>query len=147
MLLLYGCDLWVVRYSINGTFAQPDNWNFGLSISTVGKMVSDSYVIVLLFYCCHLNQTLEILVLASLSDIWELVTSQNSLYKWWWSLLLYCIANNFSFWIMQEPEPIDWEYYRKGLGSRIVDSYKEYYDSKFMLCLHSTCILLCVGFV
>ncbi|KAF5773258.1 putative ATP synthase, F0 complex, subunit D [Helianthus annuus] len=28
----------------------------------------------------------------------------------------------------QEPEPIDWEYYRKGLGSRIVDSYKEYYD-------------------
>ncbi|PWA94683.1 ATP synthase D chain [Artemisia annua] len=29
----------------------------------------------------------------------------------------------------QEPEPIDWEYYRKGLGSRIVDSYKEYYDS------------------
>nr|GEU29734.1 ATP synthase subunit d, mitochondrial [Tanacetum cinerariifolium] len=29
----------------------------------------------------------------------------------------------------QEPEPIDWEYYKKGLGSRIVDSYKEYYDS------------------
>ncbi|KAI3683877.1 hypothetical protein L1987_84392 [Smallanthus sonchifolius] len=29
----------------------------------------------------------------------------------------------------QEPEPIDWEYYRKGLGSRIVDSYKELYES------------------
>ncbi|GKC24417.1 ATP synthase subunit d, mitochondrial [Tanacetum coccineum] len=29
----------------------------------------------------------------------------------------------------QEPEPVDWEYYRKGLGSRIVDSYKEYYDT------------------
>ncbi|KAI3677218.1 hypothetical protein L1987_86841 [Smallanthus sonchifolius] len=28
----------------------------------------------------------------------------------------------------QEPEPIDWEYYRKGLGSRIVDSYKELYE-------------------
>ncbi|CAM8964858.1 hypothetical protein QQ045_005007 [Rhodiola kirilowii] len=29
----------------------------------------------------------------------------------------------------QEPEPIDWEYYRKGIGSRIVDMYKEAYDS------------------
>lgn len=30
---------------------------------------------------------------------------------------------------MQEPEPIDWEYYRKGIGSRLVDMYKEAYDS------------------
>ncbi|XP_065869730.1 ATP synthase subunit d, mitochondrial-like [Euphorbia lathyris] len=29
----------------------------------------------------------------------------------------------------QEPEPIDWEYYRKEVGSRIVDAYKEAYDS------------------
>ncbi|CAM8962026.1 unnamed protein product [Rhodiola kirilowii] len=29
----------------------------------------------------------------------------------------------------QEPEPIDWEYYRKGIGSRIVDMYNEAYDS------------------
>ncbi|KAK4765693.1 hypothetical protein SAY86_026783 [Trapa natans] len=29
----------------------------------------------------------------------------------------------------QEPEPIDWEYYRKGIGSRIVDMYKEAYES------------------
>ncbi|KAI4352898.1 hypothetical protein L6164_007105 [Bauhinia variegata] len=29
----------------------------------------------------------------------------------------------------QEPEPIDWEYYRKGIGSRVVDMYKEAYDS------------------
>ncbi|CAM8952249.1 unnamed protein product [Rhodiola kirilowii] len=29
----------------------------------------------------------------------------------------------------QESEPIDWEYYRKGIGSRIVDMYKEAYDS------------------
>ncbi|KAG2723568.1 hypothetical protein I3843_02G153700 [Carya illinoinensis] len=29
----------------------------------------------------------------------------------------------------QEPEPIDWEYYRKGIGSRLVDMYKEAYDS------------------
>ncbi|KAI4346372.1 hypothetical protein L6164_007271 [Bauhinia variegata] len=28
----------------------------------------------------------------------------------------------------QEPEPIDWEYYRKGIGSRVVDMYKEAYD-------------------
>ncbi|MED6221430.1 hypothetical protein PIB30_054543 [Stylosanthes scabra] len=28
----------------------------------------------------------------------------------------------------QEPEPIDWEYYRKGIGSRLVDMYKEHYD-------------------
>uniref|UniRef100_A0A7N1A1G0 ATP synthase subunit d, mitochondrial n=1 Tax=Kalanchoe fedtschenkoi TaxID=63787 RepID=A0A7N1A1G0_KALFE len=29
----------------------------------------------------------------------------------------------------QEPEPIDWEYYRKGIGSRIVDMYKEAFDT------------------
>lgn len=29
----------------------------------------------------------------------------------------------------QEPEPIDWEYYRKGIGSSLVDMYKEAYDS------------------
>ncbi|KAL4590209.1 hypothetical protein LXL04_003135 [Taraxacum kok-saghyz] len=31
---------------------------------------------------------------------------------------------------MTEPEPIDLEYYRKGLRSHIVDSYKDYYDNK-----------------
>ncbi|CAL9061203.1 unnamed protein product [Musa banksii] len=29
----------------------------------------------------------------------------------------------------QEPEPIDWEYYRKGIGSRLVDMYKHAYES------------------
>nr|KJB32034.1 hypothetical protein B456_005G219300 [Gossypium raimondii] len=29
----------------------------------------------------------------------------------------------------QEPESIDWEYYRKGIGSRLVDMYKEAYES------------------
>ncbi|KAK8274246.1 hypothetical protein V6Z12_D10G062000, partial [Gossypium hirsutum] len=29
----------------------------------------------------------------------------------------------------QEPEPIDWEYYRKGIGSRLIDMYKEAYES------------------
>ncbi|MQM21053.1 hypothetical protein Taro_054084, partial [Colocasia esculenta] len=28
-----------------------------------------------------------------------------------------------------EPEPINWEYYRKGIGSRLVDMYKEAYES------------------
>lgn len=28
----------------------------------------------------------------------------------------------------QEPEPVDWEYYRKGVGSRLVDMYKQAYD-------------------
>ncbi|CAA0816844.1 ATP synthase subunit d- mitochondrial [Striga hermonthica] len=28
----------------------------------------------------------------------------------------------------QEPEPIDWDYYRKGIGSRLVDMYKQAYD-------------------
>ncbi|KAL4567980.1 hypothetical protein LXL04_023579 [Taraxacum kok-saghyz] len=32
---------------------------------------------------------------------------------------------------MTEPEPIDLEYYRKGLRSHIVDSYKDYYDSMY----------------
>ncbi|KAI5399914.1 hypothetical protein KIW84_065019 [Lathyrus oleraceus] len=31
----------------------------------------------------------------------------------------------------QEPEPIDWEYYRKGIGPRLVDMYKEAYESMF----------------
>ncbi|XP_039806288.1 ATP synthase subunit d, mitochondrial-like [Panicum virgatum] len=30
----------------------------------------------------------------------------------------------------QEPKPIDWEYYRKGIGSKVVDMYKEAYESK-----------------
>ena len=34
--------------------------------------------------------------------------------------------------IMQEPEPIDWEYYRKGIGSRLVDMYKEAYESMYL---------------
>ncbi|EOA28011.1 hypothetical protein CARUB_v10024188mg [Capsella rubella] len=29
----------------------------------------------------------------------------------------------------QEPEPIDWDFYRKGIGSGIVDMYKTAYDS------------------
>ncbi|KAI3895461.1 hypothetical protein MKW92_050926 [Papaver armeniacum] len=29
----------------------------------------------------------------------------------------------------QEPEPVNWEYYRKGIGPRVVDMYKEAYDS------------------
>nr|ABK94490.1 unknown [Populus trichocarpa] len=29
----------------------------------------------------------------------------------------------------QEPEPIDWESYRKGIGSRLVDMYKQAYES------------------
>ncbi|PPD83401.1 hypothetical protein GOBAR_DD19665 [Gossypium barbadense] len=31
----------------------------------------------------------------------------------------------------QEPEPIDWEYYRKGIGSRLVDMYKEAYENEY----------------
>ncbi|GAB4825397.1 hypothetical protein Ancab_008270 [Ancistrocladus abbreviatus] len=29
----------------------------------------------------------------------------------------------------QEPEPVNWDYYRKGVGSKLVDMYKEAYDS------------------
>ncbi|KAK3124926.1 hypothetical protein QOZ80_7BG0596660 [Eleusine coracana subsp. coracana] len=29
----------------------------------------------------------------------------------------------------QEPQPIDWEYYKKGIGSKVVDMYKEAYES------------------
>uniref|UniRef100_A0A0E0QKA6 ATP synthase subunit d, mitochondrial n=1 Tax=Oryza rufipogon TaxID=4529 RepID=A0A0E0QKA6_ORYRU len=29
----------------------------------------------------------------------------------------------------REPQPIDWEYYRKGIGSKVVDMYKEAYES------------------
>lgn len=33
---------------------------------------------------------------------------------------------------MQEPEPIDWDYYRNGIGSRLVDMYKEAYESTIL---------------
>ncbi|XP_020088474.1 ATP synthase subunit d, mitochondrial-like [Ananas comosus] len=29
----------------------------------------------------------------------------------------------------QEPQPIDWEFYRRGIGSKLVDVYKEAYES------------------
>ncbi|OAY83066.1 ATP synthase subunit d, mitochondrial [Ananas comosus] len=29
----------------------------------------------------------------------------------------------------QEPQPIDWDFYRKGIGSKLVDMYKEAYES------------------
>lgn len=35
---------------------------------------------------------------------------------------------------VQEPEPVDWEYYRKTIGSRLVDMYKEAYDSMYSFC-------------
>ncbi|CAJ1976789.1 unnamed protein product [Sphenostylis stenocarpa] len=33
---------------------------------------------------------------------------------------------------LQEPEPIDWDYYRKGIGTRLVDLYKEHYENMFV---------------
>lgn len=39
---------------------------------------------------------------------------------------------SFVLWLLQEPEPIDWEYYRKGIGSRLVDMYKEAYESNYL---------------
>jgi hypothetical protein len=34
------------------------------------------------------------------------------------------------FFLLQEPQPIDWEYYRKGIGSKVVDMYKQAYESE-----------------
>ena len=34
-------------------------------------------------------------------------------------------------YVLKEPEPIDWDFYRKGIGSGVVDMYKEAYDSMF----------------
>lgn len=42
---------------------------------------------------------------------------------------------------MQEPQPIDWEYYRKGIGPKLVDMYKEAYESRILLPL--ICRLSC----
>ncbi len=56
--------------------------------------------------------------------------------------------------MMQEPEPIDWEYYRKGIGAPLVNMYKEAYDSMYytlpMLCsfFYFSCyIFLCMNFM
>lgn len=45
------------------------------------------------------------------------------------STVAFCL---FVFHILQEPEPIDWDYYRKGIGTRLVDMYKEHYESMFL---------------
>lgn len=54
-------------------------------------------------------------------------------YSWCLALLLFSWSFICFFsllFCLQEPEPIDWEYYRKGIGPRLVDMYKEAYDSK-----------------
>ncbi|KAF9674841.1 hypothetical protein SADUNF_Sadunf10G0168800 [Salix dunnii] len=57
--------------------------------------------------------------------------SQN-IFLWW----IVTSATDGKYYFMsvsrpavQEPEPIDWEYYRKGIGSRLVDMYKQAYES------------------
>ena len=42
--------------------------------------------------------------------------------------------------LLQEPQPIDWEYYRKGIGAKVVDMYKEAYDSMCFLYSLFNCI-------
>ncbi|KAJ4978915.1 hypothetical protein NE237_009695 [Protea cynaroides] len=39
------------------------------------------------------------------------------------------VNSTFQTKFSQEPEPVNWEYYRKGIGSRVVDMYKQAYDS------------------
>lgn len=43
---------------------------------------------------------------------------------------------------LQEPEPIDWDYYRKGIGPRLVDMYKEHYESMFVNSMVNALIVL-----
>jgi hypothetical protein len=38
--------------------------------------------------------------------------------------------------LLQEPQPIDWEYYKKGIGSKVVDMYKQAYESEHPLLQH-----------
>jgi len=44
-----------------------------------------------------------------------------------------CFLSFVCVLFLQEPQPIDWEYYRKGIGSKVVDMYKEAYESKYPL--------------
>ncbi|KQK16442.1 ATP synthase subunit d, mitochondrial [Brachypodium distachyon] len=39
------------------------------------------------------------------------------------------VNNQLQTKFSQEPKPIDWDMYRKGIGSKVVDMYKEAYDS------------------
>ncbi|CAD6219292.1 unnamed protein product [Miscanthus lutarioriparius] len=47
---------------------------------------------------------------------------------------------------LQEPQPIDWEYYRKGIGSKVVDMYKEAYK-KYKVHSHNRNGLCAVAFM
>jgi hypothetical protein len=51
-----------------------------------------------------------------------------------------------SCFVVQEPEPIDWESYRKGIGSRLVDMYKQAYESMFH-CSFTNVTLVSLGYL
>ena len=51
-----------------------------------------------------------------------------------------------SCFVVQEPEPINWEYYRKGIGSRLVDMYKQAYESMFR-CSFTNVTLVSLGYL
>jgi len=77
-------------------------------------------LVVLLHCSCALSLVDTCVLLATLKSC----AISSEFLAFWGGLL------SISSIILQEPQPIDWEYYRKGIGSKVVDMYKEAYESK-----------------
>lgn len=43
--------------------------------------------------------------------------------------LYVCLGSSIA---LKEPKPIDWEYYKKGIGENLVNVYKQGYESMFL---------------
>lgn len=104
-------------FNLRRTFEEVNH-----TLQTKFSMVIDN-----LYFVFHLAHRF----LGFSTDLGSRVFLNFSISRFFFSLVDYC--NYFDF---QEPVPIDWEKYRKGIGSKFVDMYKEAYDSTF------SCLLL-----
>ena len=77
-------------------------------------------LVVLLYFSCALSLADTCMLLATLKSC----AISSEFLAFWGGLL------SISSIILQEPQPIDWEYYKKGVGSKVVEMYKEAYESK-----------------
>ena len=91
---------------------------------------------------CHVECLPHVLLLHYVASSWSIKTAET-----WLShelVILHipqmllnprsmCFLSCVCVLLLQEPQPIDWEYYRKGIGSKVVDMYKEAYESKYPL--------------
>jgi len=75
---------------------------------------------------CHVGCLPHVLLLHYVASSWSIKTAETCIV-----LQTYPFLSCVCVLLLQEPQPIDWEYYRKGIGSKVVDMYKEAYESMY----------------